>query len=831
MTKQTPISETQSIKNLEGSPTIKVVSSLPLEDWRGSITIFNGFTRTFPDDELKNVPWEVIRNKVCPERPLVITNKQKGQYFISSLLKREPLVGNTLKHAEQSGKPTINKMRSKCHVTTSRFLVFDIDGLPEESLAEIRLKLEQDGLSYLIFSSHSYGNPKKPGLRARLTIPVDSDLNIEDYSAAWHAFDHIYLNGMAGKADSSSAHLYQQQGIWMTHPDWKVQAFKHSFEGGVASASALIELGQSLMPTSPTKSHEISGVKTDNYPPSSADKVADGCKQIRLFRDNKGAGQSEPSWNNCLGVVGHCENGPEHCQNWSSGYQGYSYDETEKKLARRLQYAPTTCEQFKKTCPENCSGCQQTCKSPITLGWLKNQKDQTKEEKRAKESASSFFEEVEPWPDVVILGDLLKALIGQVKQHIVVTNEQALAVALWIIMTWVTDYVEILPLLIINAPERACGKSQLLDVVGLTTARSISVSNISQASMFRIIDKCQPTLLIDEADTFIRDKPELMGLINAGHSRNSAYVIRSVGDAHEPKKFPVWGAKALAGIALDRQLKDATLSRGIVINMRRKLPGEKVNRLRHANKQMFAEIKRKCARFASDYGQKIAEARPELPEALNDRQQDNWEILLAIAACAGSNWLEQATQAALALSVSNESISTSVELLMAIREIFARKNVVKLTTNELISVLCDDEEGPWASYNRGKEITARQLGSELGKFQIKSRTTKFQGKSLKGYFLEDFTDAFARYLPSLDTPADLPRPRNFSPEAMPDMGSEVTDEMEHIRNGYSNASQNVEDTAINTLRPSQSQLSPGDSAEPTNTKQPVDLLDDDDGIY
>jgi len=165
----------------------------------------------------------------------------------------------------------------------------------------------------------------------------------------------------------------------------------------------------------------------------------------------------------------------------------------------------------KRTHPENCSGCQQTCKSPITLGWLKKQKDQSKEDKKSKESGSSFFEEVEPWPDFVKPSDLLKALISLVKQYIVVTDEQALAVALWIIMTWVTDYVEILPLLFINAPEKACGKSQLLDVVGLTTARSISLSNISQAAMFRIIDKCQPTLWLTRADTFIRDKPELMG--------------------------------------------------------------------------------------------------------------------------------------------------------------------------------------------------------------------------------------------------------------------------------------------------------------------------------
>lgn len=44
----------------------------------------------------------------------------------------------------------------------------------------------------------------------------------------------------------------------------------------------------------------------------------------------------------------------------------------------------------------------------------------------------------------------------------------------------------------------------------------------------------KPTMLIDEADTFLCDNDELRGVLNTGHTRATAYVIRTVGEDHEP---------------------------------------------------------------------------------------------------------------------------------------------------------------------------------------------------------------------------------------------------------------------------------------------------------
>ena len=116
------------------------------------------------------------------------------------------------------------------------------------------------------------------------------------------------------------------------------------------------------------------------------------------------------------------------------------------------------------------------------------------------------------------------------------------------------------------------------------------------------------------------------------------------------------------------------MSRAVVINLRRKLPHETVQRLRHADADLFEGIASKLARFADDHAQQVRRARPALPEALSDRAQDNWEPLMAIAECAGPDWMRRATAAALKLSGdAADPVSTGNELLADIKQVFDTK--------------------------------------------------------------------------------------------------------------------------------------------------------------
>lgn len=362
------------------------------------------------------------------------------------------------------------------------------------------------------------------------------------------------------------------------------------------------------------------------------------------------------------------------------------------------------------------------------------------------------FSEIEPHDSPVILADVLNEVAETIRRYVILDREQADAAALWIAHTHLTEVFEISPLLIINAPERACAKTLLQTLVGRMSHRPLPASNASLSAIFRAVELWGPTILIDEADTFFRDHSELHGMVNAGYKRGG-YVLRSesVGDSFEPRMFSVYSAKSIAGIALERHLPDSTMSRGIVINMRRKLSHENVMRMRHASDSDFEQIASKLVRFANDQSQQVRLTRPNLPDELSDRAQDNWECLLAIAERAGVEWRERATHAALKLSAASEQSSgTSNELLAGIREIFKKWPGTKISTVDLINALINDDEKSWATYNRGKPISPRQLAKQLSIYGIKSKTVRLGPEETpKGYELDEFNDAFLRYLKPL----------------------------------------------------------------------------------
>ena len=378
-------------------------------------------------------------------------------------------------------------------------------------------------------------------------------------------------------------------------------------------------------------------------------------------------------------------------------------------------------------------------------------------ERRGGDDDGMTFPDVEPWPDAVNASELLSDIAATVRRFIVCSPEVSNGVALWVAMTWLMDVVNIAPLAVITAPDKRCGKSQLLFLLARLAHRPLAASNISPAALFRAVDAWRPTLLVDEADAFMRDNEELRGILNAGHTRDSAYVVRIVGEDLKPARFNVWGAKALAGIG---HLADTLMDRAIVLELHRKLPHETVERLRYAEPELFDGLAAKLACFAEDNRDAVCRARPELPASLNDRAQDNWEPLLAIADVAGGTWPELGRRAALKLSgADSPTMTVGTELLSDIQEVFDTKGVQRITSADLIEALCADDEAPWATYNRGQPINPRQISKRLGEYGIKPKNIRLgYSKQAKGYDIEQFEDAFSRYLsapPAASVPPSL----------------------------------------------------------------------------
>lgn len=387
---------------------------------------------------------------------------------------------------------------------------------------------------------------------------------------------------------------------------------------------------------------------------------------------------------------------------------------------------------------------------------------------------ASIFEEVEPWPEPVDGADLLDDVTHALARHVIADKETLRAAALWAAFTWLVDVVQVAPIANITAPEKRCGKSILLTALGKLANRPLQVSNIAPAALYRSIELWAPTLLIDEVDAFLAAHEDARGILNAGFTRDSAIVIRCVGDDHMPTAFNVWGAKALCGIG---KIADTLADRSVPLRLRRRTAGENVESLRHSDPALWESLRSRLARFALDSAEAIGKARPAPIPGLNDRANDAWEPLLAIADLAGDHWPKSARNAAIALhGLEGESPSIGAELLADVKAVFEAKSASKVFSADLLEALVADEEAPWATWNRGKPMSPRQLSAKLAEFGIKSKDIRIGSTNKKGYDRADFSDAFGRYLPEppfhprqRDTPTPTRPPEILNPRHHPSL--------------------------------------------------------------
>jgi putative DNA primase/helicase len=256
-------------------------------------------------------------------------------------------------------------------------------------------------------------------------------------------------------------------------------------------------------------------------------------------------------------------------------------------------------------------------------------------------------------------------------------------------------------------------------------------------------------LLLDEAETYLYNNDELRGILNAGYRRSSSYVVRTVGDDYEPVVFNTFGPKVIAQI--DKP-QETLLDRGITIEMRRKTPDEKPDRLRSDRVfEDFKHLRQKAIRWTKNNIKRLTDCEPFVPSELNDRARDSWRPLLAIAELAGVKWTEYASACAVKLSKAKSELSKRTLLLSDIRDIFRKAQVNRMTSTDICAGLIGIEEHPWPELRDGKPITACQLARLLEPLGIRPKQLKMDKANIRGYELVDFTDSFARYLPDMES--------------------------------------------------------------------------------
>jgi hypothetical protein len=348
---------------------------------------------------------------------------------------------------------------------------------------------------------------------------------------------------------------------------------------------------------------------------------------------------------------------------------------------------------------------------------------------------------------------LLDALAAFVRRFVVITDEQAAVIALWVVHTHALDACEATPYISITSPEKESGKTRLLEVLDALVARAWFTGRATAAVLVRKIDKERPTLLLDESDAAFQGEKEyaeaLRGLLNTGY-RASGRASLCVGQGANIgyRDFSTFGAKAIAGIG---QLPDTVASRAVPIRLERRARGEHVEAWRERRgREAAAPLHKRAEAWAASVEQTLRHAEPDPPRELGDRAQDTAEPLLAIADVAGGDWPERARAALVTLHGERtmEAGSAGVRLLADVRTVFDARNVDRLATADLLEGLHGLEDAPWSDWSRGRSLAARGLGDLLRPYRVRSRTVRLDDEgTAKGFKREQFEDAWDRYTP------------------------------------------------------------------------------------
>jgi hypothetical protein len=367
--------------------------------------------------------------------------------------------------------------------------------------------------------------------------------------------------------------------------------------------------------------------------------------------------------------------------------------------------------------------------------------------------------------------EILDSVFGFIRRFVFLTETQSRVCALWVAHAHAINAASFTPYLHVRSTEKQEGKSRLCRVLKMLTPNAYKTDNISPAALIYMIDEKPGTLILDELDAKFRgdkDAAEILrGIIDSGFELDGTYT-RCVGEGRNisVRHFRTFCPKVLSGIG---RLPGTVEDRSIPIKMKRAKKGT-VPKLRQRGKQAqrieteAASIKARLGAWCAHRIAVLQDAEPAIPEALSDRQSDACEQLFAIADAAGGHWPQAARKAVVELcahaQVDDGSIGAT--LLADVKGIFCPHDddgnpmpeLEHVASAGLVEALAKIEGRPWAEWGKAqKPITQNQLAKLLYGYSdskdrpIAPRNIRFGTRVLRGYEREQFTEAWARYLP------------------------------------------------------------------------------------
>jgi hypothetical protein len=354
-------------------------------------------------------------------------------------------------------------------------------------------------------------------------------------------------------------------------------------------------------------------------------------------------------------------------------------------------------------------------------------------------------------------------------------NHSKLTWAAWVLHTHLIDAFRNTPRLIINSATGGCGKSLLVDITALLVKTPMALVSPTPASLYALIDKEHPTLLIDQSDTMFatgRDMSDTIGIIDAGFTRGRKRS-KINGETGAVQFYDLFGPLLIAGI--DRGNIDSTiLDRSVTITLQKNAGRRQVKVEVYRESKHEAEglaLRKRIEDWASKAkgNLKLDSTMPN--EITNGRFADKWEPLFAVADVidrTDSSDIKHETYGTGRTDITSglggmlrkaalnylkeeqdEAKPDFGELVLKDLYYLFKEDPSKefYRTFDLLDALARIPEAPWSCFhNNNRPLSDRGLSSLLKPFKIKSKQEATKEK-LRGYYRFDFEDAFGRHLP------------------------------------------------------------------------------------
>jgi hypothetical protein len=314
-------------------------------------------------------------------------------------------------------------------------------------------------------------------------------------------------------------------------------------------------------------------------------------------------------------------------------------------------------------------------------------------------------------------------------------------VTLWVAHTHVVDGDERLafdttPRLAFISDEPASGKTRVMEIVTELAHKGKILIDVTHPSFAEEMHEHQRTVGMDEVDILFggtgRAKSVLRSLVNAGYRRKGATWTRAGKD-----EKCIFGPVVMAGLGRTWRASDdlkALRSRTITVAMVK--GGGMVETYRpRAHDNLAAALRKVLGKWAARHAPLILEDWPDLPDGVNDRDEEIWTPLFMVANAAGGHWPASVRAACEELVLGNqdnapEDMPLSQQLLADLRAVFGPER--KMSTVRIIQGLYAIPGAPWRQLWPDETTAPRELSALLGD-EVQPIKVREGERSLRGY--------------------------------------------------------------------------------------------------